>query len=304
MEDILGDIKFSVRQLTGELKNFQEIARYIKPLAGEFPQLPGLDMFGETMPLNGIVGGDHILYIDFNHRYDIDARIRQAKEEGREKVARNLETCRHKAGIAIADVSGHQITDALLAAMLHQAFLLGVIYELDYHGTVTERLFENLNTRFYNSSSVEKFLTMLYGEIDEDGTFRFVSAAHPMPVIFSRRFDRIVDVPKQRTFPPIGTLPSGDDIDRRNNRSVLGYKDPYRVNELDLIGSGDTMLLYTDGLLEHTRGDEDYFPTHLEKVLHDTKDGTAREIFNAICDDVRAFAPPEDDVSLVVIKRA
>lgn len=304
MEDILGDIKSSVRQLTGELKNFQEIARYIKPLAGEFPQLPGLDMFGETMPLNGIVGGDHILYIDFNHRYDIDARIRQAKEEGREKVARNLETCRHKAGIAIADVSGHQITDALLAAMLHQAFLLGVIYELDYHGTVTERLFENLNTRFYNSSSVEKFLTMLYGEIDEDGTFRFVSAAHPMPVIFSRRFDRIVDVPKQRTFPPIGTLPSGDDIDRRNNRSVLGYKDPYRVNELDLIGSGDTMLLYTDGLLEHTRGDEDYFPTHLEKVLHDTKDGTAREIFNAICDDVRAFAPPEDDVSLVVIKRA
>ena len=304
MEDILGDIKTSVRQLTGELENFQEIARYIKPLAGEFPKLPGLDIFGETMPLNGIVGGDHILYIDFNHRYDIDARIRQAKEEGREKVARNLETCRHKAGIAIADVSGHQITDALLAAMLHQAFLLGVIYELDYHGTVTERLFENLNTRFYNSSSVEKFLTMLYGEIDEDGTFRFVSAAHPMPVIFSRRFDRIVDVPKQRTFPPIGTLPSGDDIDRRNNRSVLGYKDPYRINELDLIGSGDTMLLYTDGLLEHAKGEEDYFPSHLEKVLRDTKHGTAREISDAIRDDVRAFAPPEDDVSLVVIKRA
>ena len=304
MEDILGDIKSSVRQLTGELENFQEIARYIKPLAGEFPRLPSLDIYGETMPLNGIVGGDHIIYIDFARRYDLDARIRQAQIEGREEVARHLETCRHKAGIAVADVSGHQITDALLAAMLHQAFLLGVIYELDYHGSVTEQLFENLNTRFYNSSSVSKFLTMLYGEIDEDGTFRFVSAAHPLPVIFSREFGRIVEVPKQRTFPPIGTLPSGDDIDRRNNRSVLGYKDPYRINELDLIGSGDTMLLYTDGLLEHAKGEEDYFPSHLEKVLRDTKDGTSREIFDAIRDDVRAFAPPEDDVSLVVIKRA
>ncbi len=304
MEDILGDIRTSVRQLTGELENFQEIAQYIKPMAGELPKLPGLDIYGETIPLNGIVGGDHILYVDFSRRYDLDARIRQAKEEGRDKVARRLERCRHKAGIAIADVSGHQITDALLAAMLHQAFLLGVIYELDYHGTVTEQLFENLNTRFYNSSSVSKFLTMLYGEIDDDGTFRFISAAHPMPVIFSRRFDRIVDVPEQRTFPPIGTLPSGDDIDRRTNSSVLGYKDPYRVNELDLIGSGDTMLLYTDGLYEHARGEEGYFPTHLEDVLRATKDGSAQEIFDAIRRDLTAFARPEDDVSFVVIKQA
>jgi hypothetical protein len=31
------------------------------------------------------------------------------------------------AGVVI-DVSGHKITDALVAAMLHQAFLLGAIY--------------------------------------------------------------------------------------------------------------------------------------------------------------------------------
>jgi len=303
MEDILGDIKSSVRQLTGELENFQDIARYIKPLAGELPKLPGLDVYGDTIPLNGIVGGDHILYVDFSRRYDLDARIAQAKKEGRDQVARNLETCRHRAGIAIADVSGHQITDALLAAMLHQAFLLGVIYELDYHGTVTEQLFENLNTRFYNSSSVSKFLTMLYGEIDEDGTFRFLSAAHPPPVIFSRKFEKIVEVPKQRTFPPIGTLPSGQDIDRRNNRSVLGYKDPYRVNELDLIGSGDTMLLYTDGLLEHVKGEVCYFPGRLEEILHKTKEESAQEIFDAIREDMLDFARPEDDISFVVIKR-
>ena len=68
-------------------------------------------------------------------------------------------------GIAILDVYCYQITDAMLAGMVHQAFLLGAIYEMDHFGTITERLFENLNTRFYNSSSVSKFITMIYGEI-------------------------------------------------------------------------------------------------------------------------------------------
>ena len=57
--------------------------------------------------------------------------------------------------------------------MLHQAFLLGAIYEMDYYGNITPKLFENLNTRFYNSSSLSKFITMIYGEISRDGHFNF-----------------------------------------------------------------------------------------------------------------------------------
>jgi hypothetical protein len=61
--------------LTGELKNFQEIARHIMPLPGEIPTLEGIDVFGDTMPLNGVVGGDHIIYVDYQKRYDLQARI-------------------------------------------------------------------------------------------------------------------------------------------------------------------------------------------------------------------------------------
>ena len=303
MQNIIGDIRSSVRRLNGELENFQDIARHIRPSAGEIPKLAGHDIYGETIPLNGVIGGDHIVYIDFNERYDLDARIKQAHERGRQDVAVALEGCRRKAGISILDVSGHQITDALLAAMMHQSFLLGVIYELDYSGNITERLFENLNTRFFNSSAVSKFLTLLYGEIYVDGAFKFLSAAHPPPVIFSQRYDKIVTIPSPLSFPPIGTLPSHTDIDRRNNKSVLGYKDPYRVNEIDLIGSGDIMLIYTDGLMEHERGEEEYFPGHVEDVLRHHKGETAREIFDALKEDVLAFADPEDDISFVVIKR-
>ena len=304
MQDIIGDIRTSVRRLSGEIENFQEIAQQILPSAGEIPQLSGLDIYGETIPLNGVIGGDHIVFIDYHRRYDLDARIARAREKGRDDLVKALEGCRHKAGIAILDVSGHQITDALLAAMMHQAFLLGVIYELDYSGHITERLFENLNTRFYNSSAVSKFLTLLYGEIYEDGTFKFLSAGHPPPVVFSQEFDKIVTIPNPVQFPPIGTLPSQSDIDRRNTKSILGYKDPYRVNEIDLIGWGDIMLIFTDGLQEHGRDEVEYFPIQVENVLRAHKSESSKDIYEALKQDVLAFNQPDDDISFVVIKRA
>src|SRR5437870_8607220 len=218
--------------LTGELKNFQEIARYIVPLPGEIPILQGIDVYGNTMPLNGVVGGDHILYVDFKKRYDLDARIKQAEAAGRPEFMTHIERCKTKAGIAVMDVSGHQATDALLAAMLHQAFLLGSLYELDMFGNITRRLFENLNMRFYHSSSRHKFMTMIYGEIAEDATFRFLSAAHPPPVVFSNYHGRFMEVSQDlcTSFSPVGTLPSHDVIDRSTTQSTLGFKERYRLN--------------------------------------------------------------------------
>ena len=291
--------------LTGELRNFQEIAAYIMPKPGEVPTLDGLDIHGGTVALNGVVGGDHIIYVDFKKRYDLQARITQAAAAGRSEVVANLQRCRSMAGIVVLDVSGHQVTDALLAAMLHQAFLLGSLYELDMFGRITKRLFENLNSRFYHSSSMHKFVTMIYGEISQDATFRFLSAAHPRPVVFSHRHDRFMEVDADlcTTFPPIGTLPSSDVIDRSTTQSVLGFKEQYRLNEWRLMGRGDILLLYTDGLLEHAGENGPYFPHQLEETMRAVKHLTAQEIFEAIKTDAIDFARPSDDISVVVIKR-
>ncbi len=306
MQDIIEEVRQSLQKLIGELQNFQDIAKALTPSSGSLPMLQGIQVYGESMPLNGVIGGDHVIYLDFKNRYNLEARIRQARDVGLEKVEARLKGCRKKVGIALLDVSGHQITDALLAAMLHQAFLLGAIYELDHSGNITERLFENLNTRFYNSSSVTKFLTMIYGEISEGGTFKFISAAHPMPLFFSNRHNQFVDFNEEllTTFPPIGTLPSHDDIDKRATRSVLGYKTKYQVYQINLMGEGDVLLLYTDGLSEHARGDHAYFPDHLEATLRKVKDRSAREIFERIKEGILAFNPPEDDISYIVIKRS
>jgi serine phosphatase RsbU (regulator of sigma subunit) len=306
MEELIPEnFRENVLSLRSELDNFQEIARYFKPNPGELPDLEGIDVYGESLQLKGLIGGDHIIYVDFKTRYDLDARIELAEKVGDRRVIGNLIDNKSKAGIVLSDVSGHRITDALLSAMLHQAFLMGAIYELDHHGEITPLLFENLNTRFYKSSSVSKFITMIYGEISTDGKFQFISAGHPMPIVFSRRFDQIMDISDETmiSFPPVGTLPSQDDIDRRGAKSVLGYKQSYKTNEMRLMAPGDILLLYTDGLSEHTDGKSDYFPGRLEEVLRKEKDRSAKEIFGAIREDVLSFSPQRDDISFVVIKR-
>ena len=293
-------------QLADELANFEEIVKHLIPQPGDVPRLHGIDICGGTLTLHGSVGGDHLIYVDFKQRFDLELRIRQATEKGNLGVIENLRRCQKTAGIAVLDVSGHRVTDAFMAAMLHQAFLLGAIYELDIFGRVTKRLFENLNTRFYQSSSEHKFISLMYGEISEDARFRFLSAAQPFPVVFSKKHDQFMDVSQDLcvSSPPLGMVPSLHVTDGNRTASPLGFKDDYKMNHWVLMGAGDILLLHTDGLVEHCDADDNYYyPACLEQTLRDVKHQTAAEIFEAVRTDLLAFGKPRDDISLVVIKR-
>ena len=76
------DVTTLVKRLTRELDNFRDIAKYILPTPGDVPRLSGIDLFGGTLPLGGSAGGDHIIYVDFKRRYDLDARIARAQADG------------------------------------------------------------------------------------------------------------------------------------------------------------------------------------------------------------------------------
>ena len=298
------DAADELQRLTRELENFQDIAQQLVPLPGEVPTLDGFDIWGGSLQVSGTVGGDHITYVDFKKRFDLQARIDRAGAERRRDVVENLERCQHKGGVALIDVAGHRMTDALLAAMLHQAFLLGAIYELDRYGQITRRLFENLNTRFYQSSGTNKFVSLIYGEISDDAKFRFLSAGQPYPSIFSSHHDRFMEVSPHLclSFPPLGMLPSFNVIDRSTTPSLLGFKERYEMNEWTLMGRGDILLMHTDGLTEHEGPNGSYFPDWLEQLLRDVKQLGARQIYDAIMMDLVAFAEPVDDASVVVIK--
>jgi serine phosphatase RsbU (regulator of sigma subunit) len=290
-----------------ELVNFEGITTHLKPCSGEIPVVNGIDIYGEAIPCNGVAGGDHIIYLDFNSRYDLDYRIAEAEKANLSGLVKKLKLNKRRGGILLADAAGHNITDALLVAMLHQAFLIGVQYELTVNGEVTPNLFEILNTRFFNSSSLSKFITLIYGEIYDTGNFRFISAGHPLPVVFCNRYDKLIQVRCRQKYrcPPIGTLPSKEDMDSNRNVSRLGYKKKYNVRQIDLKEKGDILLLYSDGLSEHNIDDMEtlYFPHRLENTLRRIKNGSAQEIYFNLKEDLLNFAPPGDDISFVVIKK-
>ena len=53
------------------------LRRRLMPVEGAIPHLPGIEMYGDSVPA-GAVGGDLYEYINFQQRYDIDARIQRA----------------------------------------------------------------------------------------------------------------------------------------------------------------------------------------------------------------------------------
>jgi len=103
------------------------------------------------------------------------------------------------------------------------------------------------------------------------------------------------------SVPPVGLLPTSDDLDDLRNPSLHGYKKRYEVNEINLLAVGDILLLHTDGLSEH--GDGRYFPERLEALLSEVSDRPASKICESIRTDLLAFAKPEDDITVVVIRK-
>ena len=59
------------------------LRKRLMPVEGAIPQLAGIDMYGNSIPA-GTVGGDLFEYINFQQRYNIDARIAGALKLSRE----------------------------------------------------------------------------------------------------------------------------------------------------------------------------------------------------------------------------
>jgi serine phosphatase RsbU (regulator of sigma subunit) len=300
-DERLAQAEQRIRFLERELERFSDLARTFDPPPSELPEVPWIDVYGEALPRNRRAGGDHIIYVDFKKRYKMEKLIRLAPENLKKK----LRATAARAGIVVLDVEGHDFSSAFIASVFHQAFLLGVSYELRFFGEITPNLLENINTRFFNSSGISKSLTMVYGEISANGTFRFISAAHPPPKVFSNEFDRLVAISEDRlvSFPQIGTMPSPGNSEI--SVPLLGVKEKYTINEINLMGRGDILILYTDGLSDHRNAaGNKYFPGRLEERLRESKQLSAREIFRRIRDDLFDFNDqPEDDITFVIIKK-
>src|SRR5579864_8465997 len=54
------------------------LRKRLMPVEGAIPRLAGIEMYGNSIPA-GTVGGDLFEYINFQQRYDIDARVTRSR---------------------------------------------------------------------------------------------------------------------------------------------------------------------------------------------------------------------------------
>src|SRR5262247_358248 len=59
------------------------LRKRLMPVEGTIPHIPGIEMYGNSIPA-GTVGGDLFEYINFQQRYDIDARIQWALQRSKQ----------------------------------------------------------------------------------------------------------------------------------------------------------------------------------------------------------------------------
>ncbi|MEU6004838.1 PP2C family protein-serine/threonine phosphatase [Streptomyces sp. NPDC047453] len=134
----------------------------------------------------------------------------------------------------------------------------------------------------------ERFVTALLVEIaDAEPLVRMTSCGHPPPLLLSP--DNTVHVPRLHPGPPLG----------------VGVTDPdNHVVDVLPFGPGDTLLLYTDGVIE-ARDHNDVFYPFAERAAQWT-DHPPEALLDHIERDLLAHTGGRlgDDVALLAIRRA
>jgi serine phosphatase RsbU (regulator of sigma subunit)/anti-sigma regulatory factor (Ser/Thr protein kinase) len=180
-------------------------------------------------------------------------------------------------GVAIGDVVGHGIEAAAVMGRFRNALRA---YVLDGRGpdSAVERL--NRLTRTFDQSDMA---TLVYVVLDTStGAGRLVRAGHPPPLV--RHVDGEVTAVDGKGSMPVGVAP--------NVR--------YPATNVEL-APGDTLLLYTDGLVERRGKSLESGIALLERVLAE-----APEPLEELCDHLLGRLVPgeerEDDIALLALR--
>ena len=184
-------------------------------------------------------------------------------------------------GVAIADASGHGLPAALQVRDVYTGLRMGVERDFKIVRTV-----ERLNRIIHQSRMTTRFVSLFYGEIEEDGNLMYVNAGHPHPL----HFHRGGVTPLVQTGMVLG--PS----------ATATYSRGFRRLEM-----GDAVLLYTDGMVEaEDAHGEDFGVGRLTRAYLEVRDRPCDEVARTLVQKVREFtddAEPADDRTVVLLRR-
>ena len=248
------NIRSEKEKLDWEMKIASQVQTQFLPRS--VPAMHGLELAG-TLHQGKLIGGDYYDFIPLS-----DGRL----------------------FLAVADVSGNGVPAALIMAEVRAATHLLITMR-----TRLREIVEQLNTLVYQSTDKKHFVTFFAAEIDAaNGTFSYVSAGHPPPLLCSNGHVRALAK---------GTLALG-----------LQNSLPGLLVRSEKFLSGDTLVCYTDGITEQTNayGDQ-YGEERLRAEVQADAPLDAQQLTVRLFEAVRTFAGGkelDDDVTIAVVRRS
>lgn len=187
--------------------------------------------------------------------------------------------------LAVGDVAGKGLPAALIMAMIQEELehrLESCAQAMCDPATTAHRLHEFLRPNLPQN----RFATAVIGHLHDNGTLVLANAGHP-PALIRRRDGSIEEIAS--SGPVLGLLPSAE-----------------WTSTTRFLARGESMLLYTDGVVElpcHS-GEEFGVDRLKEAFVQAGAARSAREIADAVTTSIRRHAETyQDDVTLVVVRR-
>jgi len=188
-----------------------------------------------------------------------------------------------RVGLVLADVSGKGFASALLVASLHAS--------LRSQSPLSEDLASQLRTvnrLLYQSTETNRYATLFLGLFDDaDRRLRYVNCGHNPPLLLrgTGSLERLAPT-----------------------AMVVGLVEDWTAGtEETVLGSGDILAIYSDGLTEAAdRRGEEFGEARLVRAIQAHRDREVRELLDLVFEDVRRFSDGEqaDDQTMVIARVA
>jgi stage II sporulation SpoE-like protein len=238
-------------RVRGSFREAAEIQQSL--LLEDAPDFPGFDIACRSVPAEE-VGGDFYDFLLFDD-----------------------ETL----GFAIGDASGHGLQAALQVRDVVTGLRMGMEKNLKI-----AHAFEKLNRVIHRSNMSSRFVSVFYGELEQDGTIVYVNGGHQPPLLF--RKESIATLAVGGTV--IGPLPEA-----RFRRGIARLE------------HGETLVLCTDGILERRNGAGDFLGEDgLIRLVRANESRPAEKILEKIFEATQDWGdgrPWDDDATVVIVKR-
>lgn len=193
-------------------------------------------------------------------------------------------------GVVVADVSGKGVAGSIIMTMVRSMLRMDILQNLSPHN-----LLSTTNFLLKNDIPEGMFITLFYVLVDIDtGEISYSCAGHNPAFLYDNLRNSIVTLKPKG--PPFGIpLYDGKEFSKR-------LKEEKRI-----LRSGDTLILYTDGITEAlNERTEQFGEERLKRVLLENSKRNVTEIKETLLSSVRKFtgnASQSDDITFVLVKK-